>query len=1462
MRIATCKKVKTWLLSALIFLGAALCAVLCLQFNAPVQTHAEEATVNRTLQSGEYQTNGASMRVFKQTPSGNFEETDEKGIRFHVEMGSGYKYGTTTLFVEEETNKNERGAWVIAEGFKTYTLILPTRLLPTGEDLTVNTPKVMQLDTTEYWYTDKNGNVESVAYLYDIPEKWYTDTFSFKGIICDSDDNVLVETETSERCLSYVAKMSYKDTVNPDTVTWGTAERDNDAAPLIKEFVPTYTIKYIMADQTEIKEEVLWGDKPVAVPSFETPEEGHIEYTQSWFDQENHVEFNLDTVMDWTENKTFNLVQASAADFNLTGVADYNNFTVDGKSYSGVKLYATLAPDQIYTADEIANGTDKMVEVSTSAANFVLKGNGSFSGIQGVWAMLEGAGGGAQMRLIVAFDSTNMVNGDKIAIKEGAAFYANGSMYVLSQEYVIDYAEVNDKEDYGVFLGYLYNSDIREVTNWTEPTDETRQRIRVEFRKDVFINSDFTIVYDGELPAGYTHPLYVHCEQGGGDTAITKGYYYWNNGEHTILELEGFGHHGDEILYGVPGLKIVQNGGYFIYQDAIQWENDGNGRWVEGEEKGTFGANSFDIKSKYQDGETRFVTTSTALTAGGTTDRWFDDVYTIKVENMSETAPYAVFVTKTNGEIVPLDDFRYHGQATDSGYNHIFAIHGFKGEEAGEKITILGGTRFWYGSEYYTATEDIVFYYNGLNWVSNHDGTANKELTIDNFIGKNYNYLEGGENKLRMHLVEDASLFNGGNGILTLESGSIKVNGRAYTNFRYHGQYVDPDDGLTKYHMIFEIIGDTLAPIGQTAFEDTLVIEAGTRIWIGINEDATTAPYCIEFTETLSWKFIGDGALTDGSRNPFDIDWVTMDHDTEITRADISSMGNATDAGGEVRLYLQPGILTNAFYGFAVIETSKGLPVVNGVEFTDTAFAYGMQNNILAVRGGQYGQKKGDYIMIPAGSVWWTSQGTLTFVEDIVGVFNGGVWLNVSFNPDNHLGEITKDNLQTVMNSGTEEIRLQIDRGISDTYYGAMMLYGDVYVTRANGTREDIGYGYWYGGNSGTYTHSGHSLVGLQATGIASSSNGDTLTIKAGTKFILQNNTGYHTFAEDIVYVYNNGTWISATGYSVTFDLGNATAMIGGQSIADGESVTMYAGAQTISLAAPDGYSIVSVTNGQSNCDGTYTVNITGKMTITVETKQSVKLSATPIDTINVYSEGAYTGVRINLSETATPGLNNIKGADNYGMTVCGMMSLTIAGAPASFDADRTYNYFGVENGSLLELRFATANLRAGDSFTIKAGTVFNHANMAYAIEVTEDIVGLWTGSKWLSQKLGEIDWSRLQHIASYSDLDGSGNPLNYTVRLIFKEDLFDFGSTVTKQLGFAGTITFNGTAYTGGGHYHAAGNKVLQISEWQYHKDDVLVIPAGTMIYVDGQYYEVTKTLTATCTADGAGAAWSWTIS
>ena len=1455
MRMATYQKVRTWLLSCLVFLTAAICMVLGVREVKPLLANAQEPTVNRTLQSGEYQTNGASMRVFKKTSTGDLVETENQGIRFHVEMGSGYKHGAQVLF--DETTKNERDAWMLADGYKTYTLILPKRLL--NGNLTVDTDKVMQLETSEYWYTDGDGNLESVAYIYDIPEKWRTDIFCFKGIICtvaqDGTETVVAETETSERCLAYVAKMSYKDTIDPDTVTWGTESSplDDVAAPLLKAFVPTYTINYTVGGST-YTEEVLWDEKPVGAPSFEIPEGGYIDYTQAWFDTENNVEFDVSKIMSGSTNATINLVNSSATKFSLTGVADYNYFTVNGGTelYNGVKLYATIPVADLFTTEEIASGTDKMVELAKDAVKVEYKGNGSFDGLQGVWAMLEGKGSGAQLRVVLAFNSDRMVNGDEITLLENSVLYANNIMYQLSQEYTIDFSIIDGVEDYGVFLGYLHNADILEVKNWVEPSDNTRKRIRVEFRKDVFINSDFKIVYDGELPAGYEYPFYVYCEEGGGSTPITQGYYHWNNGEHAILELEAFGHHTDEIIYGVPGLKIVQNGGYFIFADTIKWEHNGD-EWVEGREKGTFSASSFETKGENASDttEARFTTNgNTALTAGGTTNRWFDDVVVLRVENMSTTEPYAVFATNADGTVVPLEDFRYHGQTTQNGYNHILGFSGYEGTVAGDMITILGGTRFWYHSEYFTASETINFYYNGMCWVANSDGTANQAIAASDFTGDNYNYFEGGTNRIRMKFAVDA--FSGNTGTLTIESGSIKVNGKAYTQLQYYGST----------HRLFEIHGDALAPIGQEAFVDTLVIEAGTKVWMGAEKGSEKPLYCLEFTETLSWKFIGDGALTDGGRNPLDIDWVTMSHDTEITRADIRSMGNATDAGGEVRLYLQPGILTNAFYGFAVIETSKGLPVVNGVEFADTAFAYGMQNNLLAVRGGQYGQKKGDYIMIPAGSVWWTSQGTLTFVEEIVGVFNGGVWLNASFNPDNHLGEITKDNLQQVMNSGTEEIRLQIDRGISDTYYGAMMLYGDAYVTRANGTREDIGYGYWYGGNSGTYMHSGHSLVGLQAAGIASSSNGDKLTIKAGTKFILQNNTGYHTFAEDIVYVYNNGTWVSATGYSVTFNLGNATAMIGGQSIADGESVTMYVGAQTISLAAPDGYSIVSVTNGQSNCDGTYTVNITGKMTITVETKQSVKLSATPIDTINVYSEGAYTGVRINLSEAATPGLNNITGANNYGMTVCGMMSLTIAGAPASFDADRAYNYFGAEHGSLLELRFATANLRAGDTFTIKAGTVFNHANMAYAIEVTEDIVGLWTGSKWLSQKLGEIDWSRLQHIASYSDLDGSGNPLNYTVRLIFKEDLFDFGSTVTKQLSFAGTITFNGTAYTGGGHYHAAGNKVLQISEWQYHKDDVLVIPAGTMIYVDGQYYEVTKTLTATCTADGTGAAWSWTIS
>ena len=72
----------------------------------------------------------------------------------------------------------------------------------------------------------------------------------------------------------------------------------------------------------------------------------------------------------------------------------------------------------------------------------------------------------------------------------------------------------------------------------------------------------------------------------------------------------------------------------------------------------------------------------------------------------------------------------------------------------------------------------------------------------------------------------------------------------------------------------------------------------------------------------------------------------------------------------------------------------------------------------------------------------------------------------------------------------------------------------------------------------------------------------------------------------------------------------------------------------------------------------------------------------------------------------------------------------------------------------------------------------------------------------------------------------------------------------------------FDGVQYSGEVHYHGAGNKILQLTQWNYAANQKLVIEAGTKIFIGNQYLLATKTLTATCSADGNGAEWTFTVS
>ena len=1487
-------KVQTFLLACILCLAAIFGATLGYALAKPVNATAA------TLSSEQYQTDGASVRVFKRAYTAENKSqlvaTDQQGIRFHVEMGAEYAYEGKTIIDKTEMNAN--GSYKIRDGFKTYTLVLPERLL--NGDLTVNSDKVMKLDTSGYWYSDGDGNLESVAFVYELPKKFYTDKFVFRGVICTVDGNgnetVVRATDTSTKILAEVAKYAYWDTKeaiddnNDSTTYWGSAENDNTAVSLIKEFIPTYNITYQVAGKEDVIEEVFWGETPKSVPKDgPTITDEHLTYEVAWYNEEKSQVVNLNEPLKYEENVSIVLKHTSALNFNLTGVADYNNFTVAGKVYSGTKLYATIPVADLYSSDEIATGTSKMIALDEQAleavkVEYVQNPNnptGSFSGLQGVWTLMEGTGAGAQLRLIFAFDSSKMVSGDKLIIKGDSLFYFNGVMYKLTDDYSVDYTltevDGSEKEDYGVFLGYLHNSDIQRMENWEEEVSngDTRLRIRITFYDDILINSDFKIVYktdnNNQLPAGYTYPLYTKCNDTGAETEITEGYFYWNQGEHSILELNGYAYHNNDELFGAPGLMIVQNGGYYIYEDAIYAYFNGT-EWVVGSEKGTFGTSAFEsIGINYTAGteEVRFTTTTETTLADGTTktDRWFDAVRQMYVENMSESEPYAVYHTAADGKTVTeLTEFIFHGQDdtnSSKDYNHIFGIRNFIGKEAGEKVTIIAGTRFWYGSEYFTASEDINFYYNGVNWIVGSDGTADEPIAIDNFRGQNFEFYEENTNKIRMYL--NSAVFNDAFGPLTIESGSVKIDNTAYTNLYYHG------GGYNIFEIVGNETGDVTKTLGKTAFETTLTIEKGTRLWMGT--------YCIEFSEEVQWIYVGGNhnahAMYDRSTN-LGVDWVP-DVNTNVTRADITKMYNETDAGGQVRVGLKAGILTNSYTGFVIIDKDKGIPVVNGNGYGEHAFFFGNQHNLFEIRGGEgtksYGTKVGDYIVIPKGSVWWTAQGKITFTEEIRGVFGTG-W-NYGFNTDQKIGEILSDNIQRVFNEGSDEIRIQLPLGYADTYYGPIAIDGqnqdgsyDVTLQKADGTITHSMYAYWYGGNSKTYT-ANHSLFGIQGAGVGVS-NGDILTIRKDTKFIFHTATGtegYYTFDKDVAYVYENGMWRSADGWDVTFNLGNATASLNGNALQSGEAISLYSGAYNVTITPNSGYSITRVNGATNNLDGTYTINVGSNMTVEVITKQSIKLAANAVSTIFNHAEqdGSGAGVRINLSEETYPALNNIVGVSNYGATMNGATSLTLGLSSAQFTAGSTYNYFGKEADSLLELRFDTTKLVVGDTFKIAKGTVFNHDNMAYAIEFTEDIVGFWTGSGWILNpvKKGDLDWdSAISRVISYSDFNDTTNePLNHTIRIYLKEQeqLFDGASG---QGLAAGNVTIDGTQYTDVWRYHGAQHRIVEIGNWYYAKDQVLVIEKGTKIFIGSNYYETTKTLTATCQADGSDAVWIWETS
>lgn len=1222
-----------------------------------------------------YQTDGSSVRVFEKDVEGALVETQRTGIRFHVEMGEGYSYGGQTVVDTSATNERN-GSFKLRDGFKTYTLIIPTRLLT--EELSLSTDKIMKLDTSEYWYYDGDENLESVAYVWNVPKHRLTDNFSFRGVICTVDENgvetLIAQTAVAERCIADVSKKALKAT-NAGTQKWDGKEAR--AIEILEDFIPKYNITY-KVNGVETYETVLWGDAPQNVPTNNVK--------GAWYDTESHDEVDVSLALNFDTDKTFVLETTAKTEFIFTGVADINNVTFNGEIYNGAKIYATL-PQGKFPYDK---------ELDIHAVNYEYEGNGEFSGIEKVFVLKEDN----QDRIVFVFDSSKMHSGDKIIIKGDSIFYVDGEMFMLTEDYTIDYTIADGVEDYGIFLGYIYSSDIKEIRNYTEDRDkdpsngEEFKTIRITFYSDLFINSNFTFVND-DLPEGYEFPVYIKCPQYHVNNKIEGGYYYWNDGEHKILELSGYGNHAQDELFGAAGTKLVQNGGYYIFKDAMYAYYRGNGDginqnddevWVIGNEIGKFNNSSFEIVGENANDtvEVRFTTKTNVIDSVEHSGRWWSDGIQLTIENMSHTEPYAAFFTSANGAITPLTDFRYHGQDyTDNEgilhHHQILGFSGVRGTTAGEKITIIAGSRLWSASEYWTTTEDIIAYYNGTNWVVGTDGTANSYITTLDCSNKNFNLFEVGINKVRITFTNEE--FNGAFGGLTLETGSVKINGIRYNNLHYHGGG----------NRIFEIIGDSTKALGTNEFEDYLTIEKGTRLWLN--------SYCIEFSEEIILVFVGN-RLTDGSGNVFNYHWVPANNNTNISNANITRVYDFYDENdpvGKLRFKLSVGIFTNAFIGHLAINPAKGIPVVNGVEKLDKAFCHGkvVENSdniydLIELRGGETGDTggSGSYAIIPKGSVWYSTQGSFTFTETIVCVYDGSEWF-AGFNPDSQIETITNDDVEYVFiqdnGGGNAELRMQLSKELlGHSYYQAVALLGDVHLSKTNGSSVKTSYGYWYGGNSAAYSGHDHSLLGFRSTGLSKTSDfseGDVITLTEGTKIIFTAQggmTGYHVIGEDISYIYSGGSWLNANLRSVTFNLNKSSVTANGIVVGSNGLVDGIQKGRSISFTVEPnyGYHLVSVKIGNTTLnavDGVYTYTVNEDVTVDVNTapnehKASVTIENASISgiahgdsiyydqtypfTVSANSGYAITSVKINDAEQGTNG--------SYSFTTTGDTSIVI----------------------------------------------------------------------------------------------------------------------------------------------------------------------------------------------------------
>ncbi|MBQ2769144.1 MAG: hypothetical protein IJF44_04140 [Clostridia bacterium] len=912
-------KIRIFLSTCIAGLAAVFCGVL---FSS---TLAVEASAETTLAG--YKTDGSSVRIYEVDDEGNYNDTTRNGIRFHVEMPMDSVLNGDALIPDAAVTNERNGSFKLADGFKTYTLIIPTNRL-SGE-LTRDTANVMELDTTEYWFKDREGNAESVAYVYGLPKNQYTTSLSFRGIICsvaeDGTETLIASTEVSERCMAYVAKKAYQDT-EIGAVSWGEdGALNEDALGKIKTYIPIYNVTYNV-DGATTSEEVWWGDAPKKAPTGDF---------NTWYNEDTSEEINVTETMSYATSQNITLTSTSAAYFTLTGV-EYTT--------SGFNVYATLPTKNFAHETELKPETIDMqkadgTKVSATAVSVIVGG---------------GAGADAISKISISFDYTSISNGDTLTILKSSHFYNEGTLYELE----LDYDFVYNNKVWELPLGQIVQRDILVIENYTEPgANGVEENIRVTFENDFLVNGNATLSGDGKV--------YITRKEDGRVDYITNGYYYWNQGANKILEMpQGsnlWGEKNGDVLTIEAGTRLVQNNGYYVFQDTITATFDGGSNWNFTTEEYKIDTSAFTAAYTRQEGNKIYIDVHTAT-------QWAD--HHVKVVCNDGTLTY-----HDTDNVTTLDpnEIYYHGENG----NQILRIHLDRFSVTGDWVTIPKNTEFWVGNKIYILQEDVISYFVdtsvnssglGSTWVTNptiKEVSKDDMTTIywyeDNVRYQTSSVWSSAENN---RVVVDGTY---------IEGDGVICEGTTYSRFHYYGGA----------NSLLELKDVTFGENGGS-----VTLKAGTILWLFNNVDASyTGAY--ELSEDITIEVSGAA----GSQ-------IYKEKEVlRISQGDFVSVYNDGSHGGEIRLHMASVAITK--YVYATVEGSATL---NGNP-TTTAFVYGYKdgtytgNTIVAFTGEGFGgafqaATAGDRVKIADGTKLWLADGSgYVYVDgDIEYIYNGSAY--------------------------------------------------------------------------------------------------------------------------------------------------------------------------------------------------------------------------------------------------------------------------------------------------------------------------------------------------------------------------------------------------------------------------------------------------------------------------------------